>query len=196
MSYQVNKPYSVRRSATSWLRKLYVSSRSTFRSPKAMVSRPLNRFSSSSNSGRCYSVKEGMYALTSGARVGPVTISQLTTFGPWKIVDSIPHLLRHFLVTRHTPHWAPSPLDGHAFEHVKSYPRQLWEYASVWIFVSVRSITSDPPHYNARMAYANPKPLTSHMFSVLVANPGGRPGRRRSGGSAVCRRSVPWRIGW
>ena len=33
------------------------------------------------------------------------------------------------------------------------------------------------------------------MFSVPMANPGGRSCRQHGGGGAVCRRLVPWRIG-
>ena len=130
----------------------------------------------------------------SGVRVGPVTIWQLTKFGPWKRVDSTPHPLVSYLVTIPTPLWDPLETDGRDYEHVLSYPRRLWEYASVWILVSIRSITSNLPCSTACMACANPKPLPPRMFSVSISNPGGRGGRRRGGGGAVFRQLAPWRI--
>ena len=125
-----------------------------------------------------------------------MTISQLTIFGPWKRMDSIPHPLGRSLITRPTPPWAPPSLDGIAAEHSMLYPRRLWDYPSVWIFVSIRSITSKSPCSTAQMACANPKPRSSRMFSVPMAIPVGCGGRRRcSGSGAVCRQLVSWRVG-
>ena len=161
-----------------------------------MGSQPLNQCNVSLTSGMCFSVKGGRYAPTSWVRVGPVTISQLTTLGPWKRVNSIPPPPGYSLVIRPMPPWYPLTLDERAFGHAKLYPRQLWEYAYVWIFVSIRSITSNSLYSTARMAFAIPKLLPSRMFSVPISSPGGIQGRRRGGGGSVCRRSEPWRIGW
>ena len=117
------RPYSVRRSTTHWLRELCTSSRSTFRSPRKMESRTLKHCSASLTSGRCSSFEERRYAPTSGVRVGPVTISQLTMLGLWKHMDSIPHPSVFSLITRPTSTWGTLALSGCAFKHVKLYPR-------------------------------------------------------------------------
>ena len=100
------------------------------------------------------------------------------------------------LVNKPTTPWDPPALDGHDSKQVTPYPRQLWEYAYIWIFVSVRSITSIPPRSTARAACVSPKPRLPRMFSVPMSGLVRRGGRRRSGGGALCRRSAPWRIGW
>ena len=65
-----------------------------------MGSRALNCCSVSLKSGR-FSIVEGVrYALTSGVQVYPVTISQLTMFGLWKRLDSIPHPVGRSVVTK------------------------------------------------------------------------------------------------
>ena len=84
------------------------------KTPKTMGSRPLNFFRDSSNTVEWFIVKRGMYALTSRVRVCPVTISHLSTFGPWKHMDLIPHPLGHFLVTTHTTACATPELYGRA----------------------------------------------------------------------------------
>ena len=83
---------------------------------------------------RCFIVEGVRYAPMNGVRVDLVTISQLSTFG-------IHHLSGRSLVTRPTQPWDTPALYGRTFKHVTFYYRRLWEYSSVWIFVSVRSIT-------------------------------------------------------
>ena len=150
-----------------------------------MVSKPLNRCSDSSASERCSRVKGGRYVPMSGVQVGLVTILQLNMFGPWKRVDSIPHPLGQYLVTRPTPPWPPLALYGRTFGHVTSYPRRLCEYVSVYIFVSVRSTASNPLCSTAWMVCDNPKPLPSWMCSGLMASLGGRRGKWRGGASTA-----------
>ena len=90
-------------SATRWPLELQASSRSMFKYPSVVGYMPLKRCSASSESGRCSRVKGGWYLPTSVVRVCLFTISQLTTFGPWKCVDLIPHTSGRCLVTRPTP---------------------------------------------------------------------------------------------
>ena len=56
-------------------------------------------------------------------------------------------------------------------------------------------MTSKPLRSTARMACARPNPLPSQMFGFPMEIQGGCGGRRRDGGSAVCRQSAPWKIG-
>ena len=76
--------------------------------------------------------------MTIKVQVCPVIISQITMFGPWKHVDSIPYLLGCYIVTRHTPPCALPDLD-------ESVTKQVTSYAFVSIFVSVRILRSKPP---------------------------------------------------
>ena len=142
------RPYFVKRSSTLWLHGFRSLSWSTFRSTRTTGYHTLNHFSISLTSDRCSSVETSRYAQTSGIRVGPVTILQITTFGLWKRVDSTSYPSGRSLVSRPIPPWYPLALDGPAFEHAKLYPSQLWKYASVWIFVVFRSITSTPPKFH------------------------------------------------
>ena len=105
---------SVRRSGTCWLHEIWVLSRSTLKLPRKMGSRPLNICIFSSKFRRCSRVEGGRYTLTSRVRVCPVTISQLTTFGSWKRVDSISHLLDCSLLIRSTRPCALTSLDRRA----------------------------------------------------------------------------------
>ena len=153
-----------------WLCNTQALYSSTLRSPRTMVSHPLNSCNASSMSRRCSIIDRGRYAPTSGVRVGQVTILQLTKFGPWKRVDSILQLSGRSPVTIPMPPWSPPALDGCSKKHVTSYTRRFWEYASVCIFVSVMSITSTPPISTARMACTNLKPRPSRIFSVPMAS--------------------------
>ena len=100
-------PYYVKRSTMHWLRELQALSGFTFKSTSTMEFRPLKLCSASLTPGRCSSIEWIRYALTSRVRVGPVTILQLTTFGLWKRMDSIPHPSGRSLVTRPVLPWPP-----------------------------------------------------------------------------------------
>ena len=106
-------------------------------------------------------------------------------------MDSTPHPAGRYLVTRPTPPWDPLALGGRDFEHITSYPRRLWDYTYICIFVSIRSITSNPLLSTARMACVNHNPLSSQMFSVQMEIPGGRWGQKRGDGGDMCRRLAP-----
>ena len=114
------RPNSVSRSTMCWIRNIQALSRSTFKSQSTMGYMPLKCCSASYKSGRCSRVEGGRYAPTIGVRVCPVNISQLTTFVPWKRMDSIPHPLGRSLVTRPMTPWYPPDLDWRAAEQVTS----------------------------------------------------------------------------
>ena len=186
------RPYSARRSATCWIQGIPALSRSTFRSPSTMGY--LKRFRASSRSGRCYSIDRGRYASESGVRVSPVTILQLTTFGLWEHMDSIPHRTGHSLVTIPTLPWNPLVLEGRAAKKVMLYPIRFQQYAVVEIFILVSSITSKTLWSTFQIACAILNPRPSRMFRVLMAMPGGCEGWRGSGGEAVSKRPAPWGV--
>ena len=54
----------------------------------------------------------GRYTLMNGFLDVPLTTLQLTTFGPWKRVDSRLHPIERSRETRATPYCDPPPLAG------------------------------------------------------------------------------------
>ena len=79
----------------------------------------------------------GRYALMSGVCCLSDTISQITTFGTWKRVDSTIHPSRRYLTTRPTLPCASTAAVPNAWEHTVFYPRRLWKYASSGILISI-----------------------------------------------------------
>ena len=125
----------------------------------------------------------GTYTLTSWVQVILVKSSQLTMFGPWQRVDSIPPPNR-----RLSCHYSNAILGSFG-------AGQFRQYTIMEIFILVISIMSNPPRSTIRMACVIPKPQQSRMFNVSMASPGGCRGRQYGSEVSMCRWLTPRGIG-
>ena len=112
----------IRSSVTCWLRGFWAWTISVLRSPNTMVYWSRKRVRAYYKSSKCSKVEGGRYAPMIGVHFLLVMTSQITTFGPWKRIDSTLQTWVRYQTTRHTPPCAPPASIMLINKHTTSHP--------------------------------------------------------------------------
>ena len=123
--------------------------------------------------GRLDIVDGGRYAPKIGVLDVSVTTLHITTFGPWKRINSRLHPVVRSHDISPTPPCATPALAGRAGEQKMLYPSLFLQYAAVEISVLLRTMSSKPHSLTDQTACAIPDTLPPRMLGVPLASPGG-----------------------
>ena len=122
---------------------------------------------------KCSRVEGRSYAPMNRVRFPLVTNLHLTTFNPWKRVESKLHTWGRPRKTRHTPSCAPPAAVMLINKHIMSYHILLQQYSWLVILVSVCIICSDPPICTAQIVCVIPELRPSQMLRIPRGSPRG-----------------------